>query len=85
MTLNTAKTMNAQQARDVLAGDCFGLVACLMAVHDQLVMKLVDVVPERGEKLWVRFTTWRDAQPKQGDADPFTKWVGATIMEAMFK
>ena len=81
---NAVTTMGAAQARDVLTDGIFGLMAGLMTVPDPIVVKLMEVVPERGEALWVRFTTWRNAQPKADLGDnPFLKWVGITVFTAM--
>jgi len=75
--------MTVKQVREELAGDNFALLAALPSVHDQLVVKLADVVPERGDALWLRFTQWRDTQPDEGGDTPFTKWVGVTLLPAL--
>lgn len=75
--------MNATQAREKLAQDVFGLITCLMTVPDPLVVKLLDLVPERGEALWLRFTAWRDAQPDEGGQEPFKKFVGTIAMKSI--
>lgn len=71
------------KARAELEGGVIGVVMGLMEVPDMLVVKLHEVVPERGGDLWRKFTIWRDAQPDEGGHAPFKKWVGTVIANAI--
>lgn len=77
--------MDEEKAREELAAGNFGVTVALMSVPGPLIVKLHEVVLERGEALWVRFRAWREAQSDKGGVQPFKKWVGATIISALLK
>lgn len=66
--------------RKDLAQGIFALSTILAQVSDAKVALLAELAPERGEALWVRFTSWRRRTP-EGHA--FPEWIASLFSSNM--
>jgi len=79
--MTTAPTFD----REALTEGVIGLMAFTMGLSDMKGALLMELVPERGLDLWLRFKTWRDAQAESvGLSDWLTCILKENILQVVY-
>ena len=77
----TKQTKSLDQRIEETIDGNIGLVAVLMVARQELgdanLAKFLDVTPEKGSELWVKFKAWKAGQ---ADFVGFTHFIAATIV-----